>query len=127
LLGQETRSSVAPWHVLGEEVTAQGTSRFVDSSVERMQVKVNGMLVDRFLEAVADTGSDHRVRHPAALDPVEDSGSGDGHVRSVVAHVCADVQGLPKVGRCKRIAAAAHRSASGQETGQQAGRKTRDM
>ncbi|ESQ16772.1 MAG TPA: IMP dehydrogenase [Chromatiaceae bacterium] len=39
----ELRGAIEPWHVLGEEVTAQGTSRFVDSSVERMQVKVNGM------------------------------------------------------------------------------------
>ena len=39
----ELRGSIEPWHVLGEEVTAQGTARFVDSSVERMQVKVNGM------------------------------------------------------------------------------------
>jgi uncharacterized protein (DUF2126 family) len=39
----ELRGAIEPWHVLGEEVRAQGTSRFVDSSVERMQVKVNGM------------------------------------------------------------------------------------
>jgi uncharacterized protein (DUF2126 family) len=43
----ELRGAIEPWHVLGEEVTAQGTSRFVDSSVERMQVKVNGMLGER--------------------------------------------------------------------------------
>lgn len=39
----EIRTAVEPWHVLGEEVTAQGTSRYVDSSVERVQVKVSGM------------------------------------------------------------------------------------
>jgi uncharacterized protein (DUF2126 family) len=39
----ELRFAIEPWHVLGEEVTAQGTARFVDSSVERLQVKVNGM------------------------------------------------------------------------------------
>jgi uncharacterized protein (DUF2126 family)/transglutaminase-like putative cysteine protease len=38
----EIRTAIEPWHVLGEEVTAQGTSRFVDSAVERLQVKVNG-------------------------------------------------------------------------------------
>jgi uncharacterized protein (DUF2126 family)/transglutaminase-like putative cysteine protease len=43
----EIRTAIEPWHVLGEEVTAQGTSRFVDSSVERVQVKVNGMTDDR--------------------------------------------------------------------------------
>ncbi|MEA1049801.1 transglutaminase family protein [Lamprobacter modestohalophilus] len=39
----ELRGAIEPWHVLGEEVTAQGTSRFVDSAVERMQIKVNGL------------------------------------------------------------------------------------
>jgi len=38
----EVRTAIEPWHVLGEEVTAQGTSRFVDSAVERLQVKVSG-------------------------------------------------------------------------------------
>jgi len=39
----ELRGAIEPWNVLGEEVSAQGTSRYVDSSVERMQIKVNGM------------------------------------------------------------------------------------
>jgi uncharacterized protein (DUF2126 family) len=47
----ELRAAIEPWNVLGEEVTAQGTSRFVDSSVERMQVKVNGMTDERHLLA----------------------------------------------------------------------------
>ena len=42
-LEMELRFAIEPWHVLGEEVTAQGTARFVDSSVERLQVKVRGM------------------------------------------------------------------------------------
>ncbi|WP_296697252.1 DUF2126 domain-containing protein [Thiocapsa sp. UBA6158] len=46
-IDMELRAAIEPWHVLGEEVTAQGTARFVDSSVERMQVKVNGMVGDR--------------------------------------------------------------------------------
>ena len=45
----ELRTAVEPWHVLGEEVTAQGTSRFVDSAVERLQVKINGMTEDRHI------------------------------------------------------------------------------
>jgi uncharacterized protein (DUF2126 family) len=43
----ELRTAIEPWHVLGEEVTAQGTARFVDSSVERLQVKVRGMAGER--------------------------------------------------------------------------------
>jgi uncharacterized protein (DUF2126 family)/transglutaminase-like putative cysteine protease len=39
----ELRQAIEPWHVLGEEVATAGTSRYVDSSVERMQLKVTGM------------------------------------------------------------------------------------
>lgn len=38
----ELRGAIEPWHVLGEEVTATTTSRYVDSSVERLQVLVRG-------------------------------------------------------------------------------------
>ena len=45
----ELRMAIEPWHVLGEEVTRAGTSRFVDSSVERVQVKVRGLTDSRYI------------------------------------------------------------------------------
>jgi uncharacterized protein (DUF2126 family)/transglutaminase-like putative cysteine protease len=43
----ELRTAMEPWHVLGEENTAGGTARYVDSSVERLQVKIQGMTDSR--------------------------------------------------------------------------------
>ncbi|QWC83786.1 transglutaminase family protein [Nocardioidaceae bacterium] len=43
----ELRQAVEPWMVLGEESAVGGTSRFVDSSVERIQVTVDGALEGR--------------------------------------------------------------------------------
>ena len=45
----ELRMAIEPWHVLGEEVTRTGTSRYVDSSVERLQVKVSGLTESRYI------------------------------------------------------------------------------
>ncbi|HCU78830.1 MAG TPA: transglutaminase, partial [Microbacterium sp.] len=39
----ELRQAIEPWHVLGEEATGSGTARYVDSSVERIQVTVRGI------------------------------------------------------------------------------------
>ena len=47
----ELRTAIEPWHVLGEEVTATGQARYVDSSVERLQVKVSGMTDPRHVVA----------------------------------------------------------------------------
>ncbi|MFT7245842.1 MAG: hypothetical protein ACI82A_003213 [Candidatus Azotimanducaceae bacterium] len=45
----ELNWAIEPWHVLGEEIGSFGTARYVDSSVERLQVKVNGMTEGRYL------------------------------------------------------------------------------
>ncbi|MFA6203506.1 MAG: transglutaminase family protein [Gallionella sp.] len=45
----ELRQAIEPWHVLGEEVAAGGTARYVDSSIERMQVKVRNMNDNRHI------------------------------------------------------------------------------
>ena len=45
----ELRQALEPWHVTGEEQGPGGTSRYVDSSVERLQVKVSGMTGSRHI------------------------------------------------------------------------------
>ncbi|TGD75643.1 transglutaminase family protein [Mangrovimicrobium sediminis] len=47
----ELRWAIEPWHVLGEEVSSFGTSRYVDSSVERLQVKLSGLTPGRYVLA----------------------------------------------------------------------------
>jgi uncharacterized protein (DUF2126 family)/transglutaminase-like putative cysteine protease len=43
----ELRNALEPWNVMAEESTAGGTARFVDASVERLEVKVKGITPGR--------------------------------------------------------------------------------
>ncbi|PKH03707.1 IMP dehydrogenase [Psychromonas sp. MB-3u-54] len=47
----ELRWAIEPWHVLGEEIGSTGTARYVDSSVERLQVKLQGLTPERYVLA----------------------------------------------------------------------------
>lgn len=47
----ELRQALEPWHVLGEEPGGGGTARYVDSSLERVQIKVSGMTGERYIIA----------------------------------------------------------------------------
>ncbi len=45
----ELRQAIEPWHVLGEEIGRNAMARYVDSSVERLQVRARGLTESRHL------------------------------------------------------------------------------
>jgi uncharacterized protein (DUF2126 family) len=68
----ELRTAIEPWNVLGEEVAAT-TTRFVDSSLERLQVRLDGVAESRY--GVTCNGS------PVPIQPTDTPGTCVGAVR----------------------------------------------
>ena len=48
----EVRNAIEPWHVLGEEATPTGTARYVDSSLERLELRTVGLDPERYAVVV---------------------------------------------------------------------------
>ncbi len=69
----ELRNAIEPWHVLGEELTTSGTARFVDSSMERVELRVTGLVPERHVVMVNG--------HELALRPTGVAGEGVAGVR----------------------------------------------
>ncbi|MBI5067138.1 MAG: transglutaminase family protein [Deltaproteobacteria bacterium] len=68
----EVRNAIEPWHVLGEEPAGGGTSRYVDSSMERLELRAEGLAPGR-----------HQVLVNGLTLPLRPTGAGDEQVGGV--------------------------------------------
>ena len=68
----EVRNAIEPWHVLGEELGTSGTARYVDSSMERIEIQADGVVAGR-----------HRVLVNGRSLPLVPTGKAGQHVGGV--------------------------------------------
>jgi uncharacterized protein (DUF2126 family) len=82
------RNALEPWHVMGEEGSPGGTVRYVDSSVERLEVRVLGLNDNR-----------HVVTVNGAPLPLQPTGRASEHVAGVRFRAWAQPSALhPSIG-----------------------------
>ena len=84
----QLRAALEPWHVLGEEAGSGGTVRYVDASVERLQLRVRGLIGDR-----------HFISCNGQAVPLTPTGNAGEYVAGVRYRAWPPVSGLhPTVG-----------------------------